>query len=321
MRRGAARGAGADRVGLAQRRPRRVGRAKPRRCPPPPLPRTNRTSLVPPLVLSGHAASLTPYPKPREAAQVPARRARCPRRRACPRRPRPPWRRRLGRAAALLTSHRAGCGRRRERPPRPPRHPLRVNRSRLALAPRARRRDETCPVSTGGGTRRVQSVREGGGGGASFAGADRRACGAARRGQTFVDLLAKDPSFPLGDPPRLLEALLRCACALADSNAAGGAGPPGGAQAPPPPLPRTNRTSLVPPLVLSGHAASLTTGAAVGPGRVRRGGGRGRGGAGGAGNAPRAPAARRARRARGACPAPRRFHRGVPPAPPEPLRH
>jgi len=29
------------------------------------------------------------------------------------------------------------------------------------------------------------------------------------------------------------------------------------ASAPPPPLPRTNRTSLVPPLVLSGHAASL----------------------------------------------------------------
>ena len=28
--------------------------------PPPPLPRTNLTSLVPPLVLSGHAASLTP---------------------------------------------------------------------------------------------------------------------------------------------------------------------------------------------------------------------------------------------------------------------
>ena len=27
----------------------------------PPFPRTNRTSLVPPLVLSGHAASLTPY--------------------------------------------------------------------------------------------------------------------------------------------------------------------------------------------------------------------------------------------------------------------
>ena len=26
--------------------------------PPPPFPRTNRTSLVPPLVLSGHAASL-----------------------------------------------------------------------------------------------------------------------------------------------------------------------------------------------------------------------------------------------------------------------
>jgi hypothetical protein len=32
------------------------------RCEPPPLlPRTNRTSLVPPLVLSGHTASLTPY--------------------------------------------------------------------------------------------------------------------------------------------------------------------------------------------------------------------------------------------------------------------
>jgi hypothetical protein len=46
-----------------------------------------------------------------------------------------------------------------------------------------------------------------------------------------VDLLAKDPSFPLGDPARLLEALIRCACALADSNAAGGAEPPGGAQA------------------------------------------------------------------------------------------
>ena len=28
---------------------------------PPPLPRTNRTSLVPPLVLGGRAASLTPY--------------------------------------------------------------------------------------------------------------------------------------------------------------------------------------------------------------------------------------------------------------------
>ena len=34
----------------------------PARPPPPPLlPRTNRTSLVPPLVLSGHTASLTPY--------------------------------------------------------------------------------------------------------------------------------------------------------------------------------------------------------------------------------------------------------------------
>ena len=34
------------------------------RSPPPFLPRTNRISLVPPLVLSGHAASLTPYLAP-----------------------------------------------------------------------------------------------------------------------------------------------------------------------------------------------------------------------------------------------------------------
>jgi len=36
--------------------------------------------------------------------------------------------------------------------------------------------------------------------------------------------------------------------------------PPAPRSAPPPPLPRTNRTSLVPPLVLSGHAASLNQG-------------------------------------------------------------
>ena len=36
-------------------------RAARRRAAPPPLPRTTGTSLVPPLVLSGHAASLTPY--------------------------------------------------------------------------------------------------------------------------------------------------------------------------------------------------------------------------------------------------------------------
>jgi len=38
--------------------------------PPPPLPRTNRTSLVPPLVLSGHAGG-TPLPQSRGA--LPAR--------------------------------------------------------------------------------------------------------------------------------------------------------------------------------------------------------------------------------------------------------
>jgi hypothetical protein len=37
-------------------------RVRPRAgCASTPLPRTNRTSLVPPIVLSGHAASLTPY--------------------------------------------------------------------------------------------------------------------------------------------------------------------------------------------------------------------------------------------------------------------
>jgi len=47
-------------------------------------------------------------------------------------------------------------------------------------------RDETCPVSTGGGTRRVQSVREGGGGGVAGlprtrGGARRRSAGACAR--------------------------------------------------------------------------------------------------------------------------------------------
>jgi hypothetical protein len=44
---------------LATRAPQRSS-GRPTRSPPPFLPRTNRTSLVPPLVLSGHAASLTP---------------------------------------------------------------------------------------------------------------------------------------------------------------------------------------------------------------------------------------------------------------------
>ena len=41
-----------------------------RRAPSPPLPRTNRTSLVPPLVLSGHAASQTSAPS-RVASPLP----------------------------------------------------------------------------------------------------------------------------------------------------------------------------------------------------------------------------------------------------------
>ena len=38
--------------------------------PTAPLPRTNRTSLVPPLVLSGHAASLTPFRPPPPRPQL-----------------------------------------------------------------------------------------------------------------------------------------------------------------------------------------------------------------------------------------------------------
>ena len=60
---------------------RRRAPAPHRVSPPPPLPRTNRTSLVPPLVLSGHAASLTPYrcaPLSRPAAsRAPPRTATC----------------------------------------------------------------------------------------------------------------------------------------------------------------------------------------------------------------------------------------------------
>ena len=146
-----------------------------------------------------------------------------------------------------------------------------------------------------------QYGREGEGGRASQALTAERAArrGAGRRSLTCSP---KTRPFHSATPPRLLEALLRCACAPRRLQRRGRRGAPGRRAGAPPPLPRTNRTSLVPPLVLSGHAASLTTGAAVGPGRVRRGGGRGRGGAGGAGNAPRAPAARRARRARGLVP-------------------
>ena len=82
-------------------------------------------------------------------------------------------------------------------------------------------RTRLVPVSTGGGTRRVQSVRERGrGGGAPSC---RRPRGAALR---------------VSPPP-----------------------PPAHARSPsrpPPPLPRTNRTRRVPHPVLIGHAASLT---------------------------------------------------------------
>ena len=50
--------------------------------PPPTLPRTNRTSLVPPLVLSGHAASLTAQAARETRLGAPAGSRRCGRRRA-----------------------------------------------------------------------------------------------------------------------------------------------------------------------------------------------------------------------------------------------
>ena len=58
---------------------------------------------------------------------------------------------------------------------------------------------------------------------------------------------------PRAPPPTCAHARQRSACAALTVG-----GLP--AAPPPPPLPRTNRTSLVPPLVLSGHAAALTVG-------------------------------------------------------------
>jgi hypothetical protein len=43
------------------------------------------------------------------------------------------------------------------------------------------RRDETCPISTGGGTRRIQSVREGEGGGGGLHGASSASASSSSR--------------------------------------------------------------------------------------------------------------------------------------------
>ena len=112
-------------------------------CPPPP-----------PLVLSGHAASLTPYQSdtPRPTPRV------------------------IDDIVPRLCARRAPRGAGAEDPRSALMFPAR--RCLLRRAPRVKgrdassqygKRDETCPVSTGRGTRRVQLVREGGGGCAALA--------------------------------------------------------------------------------------------------------------------------------------------------------
>jgi len=76
--------------------------------------------------------------------------------------------------------------------------------------------DETCPVSTGGGTRRVQLVREGGGGGSGggeggallvarrrgYSARAQAACPPARRGARLLDPLARSAGVPQVDLSR-----------------------------------------------------------------------------------------------------------------------
>jgi len=152
-------------------------------------------------------------------------------------------------------------------------------------------RGETCPVSTEGGTRRVQLVREGGGrGGPSPASgparprkpAPRPAPLSAQRGKR----LQRQHLVPPRSPPFLPLPSLPPASAPKEENGSNGStsfsarhgrrrqrnGSKGGASAPPAPPSATSmairwrrtqrnaprRTCAPPPLVLSGHAASLT---------------------------------------------------------------
>jgi len=131
----------------------------PGRAPPPPPPRTKWTRRVPHPVLIGHVVCLVwrRRRQPRAARREgqggsggPASRRSSPHR-CCTSR---------DAAAPALSSE---C--------RSPGEPAPRQRSARVAAAHGRR-DAACPISTGGGTRRVRSVREGGGGRGADAPAD-----------------------------------------------------------------------------------------------------------------------------------------------------
>ena len=157
--------------------------------PPPPPPRTKWTRRVPHPVLIGHAASLTPRTDRTHISPRPAPQPQPPPRRHGPassalksagRVARPRWGRLSGRqahAAYAPPAEPAPCRRPRRGAGRAPSaraaagppavRQVRLRRKEVRRHPHPRRGGhaphKTCPVSTGGGTRRVQLVREGGG--------------------------------------------------------------------------------------------------------------------------------------------------------------
>jgi len=223
---------------------------------PRPSPRTNRTRRVPHRVLTGHAASLSQVALPDQGGLLLfGGQARAPRS-ARARAPRPAlrtrgaWRGAQGRAEARAaggacrwarpsSTTAAGCS-------------LRVRASGVRRVPRPRaacaaRRSGLCPRAAPMFERspavraqpypgpRAEAGRAGRGGAAPTRGTHSH--GAAGQGVP-VWRAQRHPLLPGAHGPLL--------------------------------LPRTNRTSLVPPLVLSGRAASLTP-YALGPSRVAPG--------------------------------------------------
>ena len=144
------------------------------RIPLPPLPppsRTNWTRLVPPSVLTGHVSPRYPFTRrrfwrPCEAA-TPARCRRRTRTRGARRPARTPCcrSRRCDRPRARSARARGGprhatAGRGCRSLPRAPRGALSGPGAPSSRAQQAQCPAGACPVSTGGGTRRVQLVRE-----------------------------------------------------------------------------------------------------------------------------------------------------------------